>query len=42
LDSRLIIPAKVHDAVMELAPEERRDRARVNEAARRAAAARPG
>ena len=33
LDSPLTIPAELHWAVMELAPEDRRDRAKVNEAA---------
>jgi len=36
LESPLTIPAGLHRAVMELAPEERRDLARVNEAAARA------
>jgi hypothetical protein len=36
LESPLTIPAELLRAVMELAPEERRDRARVNEAAARA------
>ena len=31
-DSLLTIPAEIHDAVMALSPEERRDRATVNEA----------
>ena len=35
-DSMLMIPAEPHDAVMALSPDERRDRAKVNEAARRA------
>jgi hypothetical protein len=34
LDSMLTIPAELHDAVMALSPEDRRDRAKVNEAAR--------
>jgi hypothetical protein len=34
LDSMLMIPAELHDAVMGLSPEDRRDRAKVNEAAR--------
>ena len=34
LDSPLTIDAEVHDAVMALPPDERRDRAKVNEAAR--------
>jgi hypothetical protein len=38
LDSQLSLPAELHRAVMELTPEDRRDRAKVNEAARRAAA----
>ena len=29
------IPAKIHEAVMALSPEDRRDRAKVNEAVRR-------
>ena len=33
LDSYLTIPAELHRAVMELAPEDRRDRAKVIEAA---------
>jgi hypothetical protein len=33
-DSLLAIPAEIHDAVMALSPEERRDRATVNEAVR--------
>ncbi len=32
LDSLLMIPADIHEAVMALAPEDRRDRAKVNEA----------
>jgi hypothetical protein len=36
LDSMLTIPAELHDAVMALSPEDRRDRAKVNEAARQA------
>jgi hypothetical protein len=32
LDSELSIPADIHHAVMSLPPEERRDRAKVNEA----------
>jgi hypothetical protein len=32
----LTIPAELHDAVMALSPEDRRDRAKVNEAARQA------
>jgi hypothetical protein len=35
LDSMLAIPAELHDAVMALSPEDRRDRAKVNEAVRR-------
>jgi hypothetical protein len=35
LDSPLTIPAELHRAVMELAPEARRDRAAVNQAAAR-------
>jgi hypothetical protein len=34
LDSPLTIPAEFHDAVMALPPDERRDRAKVNEAVR--------
>ncbi len=34
LDSPLTIDAAIHDAVMALPPDERRDRARVNEAVR--------
>ncbi len=34
LDSPLTIPAEIHDAVMALPPEERRDRATVNNAVR--------
>jgi len=33
-DSPLTIPAHLHEAVMQLPPEQRRDRAAVNEAAR--------
>jgi hypothetical protein len=36
VDSMLMIPAEIHDAVMDLSPEERRDRAKVTEAARNA------
>jgi hypothetical protein len=36
LSSRQTIPAELHRAVMELPEEDRRDRARVNEAYRRA------
>ena len=36
LDSMLTIPAELHDAVMALSPDERRDRAKVNEAAQQA------
>jgi hypothetical protein len=35
LESPLTLPAELHQAVMELAPEDRRDRAKVNEAAAR-------
>lgn len=35
LESQLTIPAELHRAVMELAPEARRDRAAVNQAAAR-------
>ena len=38
VDSMLTIPAVIHNAVMALSPEERRDRAKVNEAVRRYAA----
>jgi hypothetical protein len=38
LESTLTIPAELHRAVMELAPADRRDRAKVNEAAARAEA----
>jgi hypothetical protein len=34
LASPLAIPAAIHDAVMALPPDERRDRAKVNEAVR--------
>ena len=34
LDSPLTIDADIHDAVMALPPDERRDRAKVNEAVR--------
>jgi hypothetical protein len=34
LDSMLTIPAEMHEAVMALPPDERRDRAKVNEAVR--------
>jgi hypothetical protein len=34
-DSFLTIPAELHRAVMELSPEDRRDRAKVNQAAAR-------
>jgi hypothetical protein len=34
LDSPLTIDAEIHDAVMALQPDERRDRAKVNEAVR--------
>ena len=33
-DSKLTIPAHLHEAVIQLPPEQRRDRAAVNEAAR--------
>jgi hypothetical protein len=36
LDCPLTIPAGIHEAVMALSPEERRDRAKVNEAVRNA------
>lgn len=35
LDSPLMIPAELHRAVMELSPEDRRARAKLNEAAGR-------
>ncbi len=35
-DSMLMIDAAIHEAVMALPPDERHDRAKVNEAARRA------
>ena len=35
LESQLTIPAELYQAVMELAPEDRRDRAAVNQAAAR-------
>ena len=35
LESQLTIPAELHRAVMELTPEDRRDRAAVNQAAAR-------
>ena len=38
LDSLITIPAELHRAVMELAPDDGRDRAKVNEAAARARA----
>jgi hypothetical protein len=34
LDSMLMIDADIHEAVKALPPEERRDRAKINEAAR--------
>jgi hypothetical protein len=34
-ESMLMIAAELHDAVMALSPEDRRDRAKVNEAVRR-------
>jgi hypothetical protein len=37
LESLLTIPAELHQAVMTLSPEDRRDRAKVNAAAARAA-----
>jgi hypothetical protein len=36
VDSVLMIPTELHDAVMALSPDNRRDRAKVNEAARQA------
>jgi hypothetical protein len=41
VESPLTIPANLHRAIIELAPEDRRDRAKVNEAARREAAREP-
>lgn len=41
LDSLLMIDAEIHDAVMALPPEDRHDRARVNEAVRAARAQGP-
>jgi hypothetical protein len=38
LDSALTIPAELHRAAMDLDPEDRRDRAKVNEAVARAQA----
>jgi hypothetical protein len=35
-ESMLTMPAELHEAVMALSPEERRDREKVNEAARQA------
>jgi hypothetical protein len=35
LESPLMIPVELHQAVMELAPQDRRDRAAVNQAATR-------
>lgn len=35
LNSLLTLPADIHRAVMSLSPEERRDRAKVNEALKR-------
>ena len=35
LDSPLTIPVELHQAVMELAPADRHDRAKVNEAVKR-------
>jgi hypothetical protein len=35
-ESMLTIPAELHEAVMALSPDDRRDRAKVNEAARQA------
>lgn len=36
LDSPLTIPDEIHDAVMALTPDQRRDRAKVNDAVRAA------
>ena len=36
LDSTLTIPAELHEAVMALSPDERRDREKLNKAARHA------
>jgi hypothetical protein len=41
LDSMLTIPAWIHEAIMALSPEERRDRAKVNDAVRNAFQPRP-
>ncbi|NYG46204.1 hypothetical protein GGD67_003675 [Bradyrhizobium sp. IAR9] len=41
LDSPLTIPAELHRAVMELPPDDRRDRAKVNKAVARAVSDRP-
>lgn len=41
LDSLLAIPAELHRAVMELAPEDRWDREKLNDAAERAKHDRP-
>jgi hypothetical protein len=38
LESPLTVPAELHRAVMELSPDERQDRAKLNEAAALAAA----
>jgi hypothetical protein len=40
-DSHLTIQAEIHEAVMALPPEERRDRAKVNEAVREGIALAP-
>jgi hypothetical protein len=42
VDSMLTIDAAIHDAVMTMPPEERRDRAKVNEAVRDGIALGPG
>jgi len=42
LESHLTIPAELYRAVMELAPEDRRDRATVNEAVGRVLDSRKG
>jgi hypothetical protein len=41
VESPMTIPTNLHRAIRELAPEDRRDRAKVNEAARREAAREP-
>jgi hypothetical protein len=41
VDSMLTIPAEIREAVMALSPEDRRDRAKVNEAVHNASSGRP-